>query len=133
MNGRRCQATTKDGAPCHAFALAGSAYCFTHGPERSVQREGAYRKGGQVRAANARYRKLWNAETSIRTKPKLWGKKVSSLEPKTRVLPHRQGGHAALSKKTHPQLEKKKPVNLRRGTTGPLPTAEDFILESMQD
>lgn len=49
MNARKCQATTQDGAPCQAYAVEGSDYCFFHDPERAVERRLACSKGGGAR------------------------------------------------------------------------------------
>jgi hypothetical protein len=47
--GKKCQATTKKGAPCNAYAVSGSAYCFHHDPALAPQRKQARSKGGQAR------------------------------------------------------------------------------------
>lgn len=44
-----CTATTRDGRPCGAAALAGGSYCFTHDPARSAERQEARRLGGRNR------------------------------------------------------------------------------------
>jgi hypothetical protein len=49
MTAQKCQATTKDGVPCNAYALASSDYCFHHDPARAVERRQARRKGGRAR------------------------------------------------------------------------------------
>ena len=49
MTAQECQATTQTGAPCHAFAVAGSDYCFHHDPAHAAQRRAARRKGGRAR------------------------------------------------------------------------------------
>ncbi len=113
MNGRHCQAITKDGRACHAFALSGSAFCFMHDPDRVDQRAEAHRKDGQARQVQRRYGNLWD-------------KKVSALKPKAGVL---------LPKAKH-QLERKPAVHLQkpnphRSATGkgPLPTTDDYLTE----
>jgi hypothetical protein len=49
MTTNRCQATTQDGTPCQAYALAGSDYCFHHDPARAAERRQARSKGGRAR------------------------------------------------------------------------------------
>jgi hypothetical protein len=49
MTARRCIATTKDGTPCRAYALAGSDYCYQHDPDRAVERREARSRGGRAR------------------------------------------------------------------------------------
>jgi hypothetical protein len=49
MTANRCQATTRDGTPCQAYALAGSDYCFHHDPARAAERRQARSKGGRAR------------------------------------------------------------------------------------
>jgi hypothetical protein len=49
MTAPKCQATTQNGTPCQAYALAGSDYCFHHDPARSSQRREARSKGGRAR------------------------------------------------------------------------------------
>ena len=44
MNARKCQATTQDGAPCRAYAVEGSDYCFFHDPESAVESRAARSK-----------------------------------------------------------------------------------------
>ena len=46
---KKCQATTKKGAPCNAWAVAQSPYCFQHHPEFAAQRRLARAKGGYAR------------------------------------------------------------------------------------
>jgi hypothetical protein len=46
---KKCQATTKKGASCNAYAITGSIYCFHHHPDRAVQRRQARSKGGFAR------------------------------------------------------------------------------------
>jgi hypothetical protein len=46
---KKCQATAKNGAPCNAYAVAGSIYCFQHHPELAAQRRHARSKGGYAR------------------------------------------------------------------------------------
>jgi hypothetical protein len=49
MTAPKCQATTKNGTPCQAYALAGSDYCFHHDPAQATQRLAARSKGGRAR------------------------------------------------------------------------------------
>ena len=49
MTTKKCQATTKSGAQCNAYAVAGSAYCFYHHPDLAAQRHLACSKGGRAR------------------------------------------------------------------------------------
>ena len=49
MTAPKCQATTKNGTPCQAYALAGSDYCFHHDPNQAAQRREARSKGGRAR------------------------------------------------------------------------------------
>ena len=42
----KCQSATKDDSPCNAYAVAGSAYCYHHDPERADERRLARRRGG---------------------------------------------------------------------------------------
>ena len=49
MTANRCQATTQDGTPCQAYAVAGSDYCFHHDPARAAERRQARSKGGRAR------------------------------------------------------------------------------------
>jgi len=49
MTAPKCQATTKNGTPCQAYALAGSDYCFHHDPDQAAQRREARSKGGRAR------------------------------------------------------------------------------------
>jgi len=44
-----CTATTTTGAPCRAWAVAGSSFCINHDPARAGQIAEARRKGGQAR------------------------------------------------------------------------------------
>ena len=46
---KKCRATTKNGAPCSAYTVAGSAYCFQHHPDLATQRHLARSKGGLAR------------------------------------------------------------------------------------
>lgn len=43
---QRCQATTKSGEPCQAYAMRGSDYCVAHAPELAEHRREWRRKGG---------------------------------------------------------------------------------------
>jgi hypothetical protein len=45
-----CQATTQDGAPCQAPALADSAFCWSHDPTKAEEADAARRAGGVQRA-----------------------------------------------------------------------------------
>lgn len=45
----KCQATTRDGRPCQAFACLDSDYCYTHDPAKAVERAAAHRRGGRKR------------------------------------------------------------------------------------
>lgn len=45
----RCQAITKKGISCGAYAVTGSAYCFTHEPSRARERAEAHKRGGRNR------------------------------------------------------------------------------------
>jgi len=49
MTTKKCQAITHSGAPCQAYALAGSDYCFHHDPARATERREARSKGGHAR------------------------------------------------------------------------------------
>ncbi len=49
MTAPKCTATTQNGTPCQAYALAGSDYCFHHDPDRSAQRLAARSRGGRAR------------------------------------------------------------------------------------
>lgn len=49
MTALKCQATTQNGTPCQAYALAGSDYCFHHDPDQATQRLAARSKGGRAR------------------------------------------------------------------------------------
>jgi len=49
MTARTCIATTQDGAPCRAYALADSDYCYQHDPDRAVERREARSRGGLAR------------------------------------------------------------------------------------
>ena len=42
-----CQARTKLGGPCRAFALPGGVYCWGHEPSRVDERTAARSRGGQ--------------------------------------------------------------------------------------
>jgi len=46
---KKCQATTKNGTPCNAYAVGGSPYCFQHHPELAAPRRQARSKGGRAR------------------------------------------------------------------------------------
>lgn len=48
-----CQATTKNGQPCGANALAGSPFCFWHSPDRERDVLKAQTKGGYRRKTPA--------------------------------------------------------------------------------
>jgi hypothetical protein len=45
----KCQAITQNGAPCSAYAVADSDYCFHHDPACGAQRHAARSKGGRAR------------------------------------------------------------------------------------
>jgi hypothetical protein len=47
--GKYCKEKTTTGAPCRAYALADSAYCFAHDPQRRQERTQARRAGGYAR------------------------------------------------------------------------------------
>jgi hypothetical protein len=47
--GKKCKATTKNGQPCAAWALAGSDFCFWHDPAHVKERAAARAKGGRAR------------------------------------------------------------------------------------
>lgn len=55
---KRCTATRRDGTPCGGWAIAGSAYCFAHDPERAEKRQAAHAKGGRNSAKVIRLRGL---------------------------------------------------------------------------
>jgi hypothetical protein len=55
---KRCEATCKNGQPCHVSALPGSAYCFAHDPDRAAIREEARKRGGHNSGKGARLRRL---------------------------------------------------------------------------
>jgi hypothetical protein len=46
---KKCQATTRNGTPCNAYAVGGSPYCFQHHPELAAERRQARSKGGLAR------------------------------------------------------------------------------------
>lgn len=48
-NPQPCQARTKKGRQCSAYAVAGSVYCFAHDPALRETRTAARRSGGQAR------------------------------------------------------------------------------------
>lgn len=45
----QCAATTKNGQPCQAYAVAGSSFCFTHDPARAAERAQSRQNGGKAR------------------------------------------------------------------------------------
>jgi len=49
MTTKKSQAITHSGAPCQAYALAGSDYCSHHDPARATERREARSKGGHAR------------------------------------------------------------------------------------
>jgi len=49
MTAPKCQAITKNGTPCQAYALDGSDYCFHHHPPPAARRRAARSKGGRAR------------------------------------------------------------------------------------
>ncbi|MCK4314827.1 MAG: hypothetical protein KAX24_03560 [Anaerolineae bacterium] len=49
MTAPKCQAITKNGTPCQAYALDGSDYCFHHDPAQAARRRAARSKGGLAR------------------------------------------------------------------------------------
>lgn len=55
---RNCQATRRDGQPCQARALPGSAFCWAHDPTQAGKRTDARRRGGQHSAKVHRLRGL---------------------------------------------------------------------------
>jgi hypothetical protein len=65
MKRPRCEAQTKQGRQCHAFALPGRPWCFTHDPEKASERRAARqagaKKAGELRKARGRRRKLDSA------------------------------------------------------------------------
>ena len=50
---RRCEAITKLGQPCGAYAGDGSTFCFWHDPARVEERRQARAKGGRARHGRA--------------------------------------------------------------------------------
>src|SRR5687767_304070 len=54
----KCQATTRDGAPCSAQARPGSAFCPWHDPALAQRRSEWSARGGVGRSNKARARKL---------------------------------------------------------------------------
>jgi hypothetical protein len=48
-NASLCKAKRKDGEPCGAYSLHGSAFCFSHDPTKAKERALARRRGGQAR------------------------------------------------------------------------------------
>ena len=48
--GRRCAAIANSGAPCQAYALGDSEYCYWHDPSKADERTAARRKGARVAA-----------------------------------------------------------------------------------
>ncbi len=59
----RCQAITKSGGRCRAFALA-SGYCYGHDPAREAERQAARSKGGQM---SGKLRLLRGKRAKLRT------------------------------------------------------------------
>jgi hypothetical protein len=51
MVGKKCKGKKRDGTPCNAWALTGSDYCFTHDPEKALERAEARKRGGYNRRA----------------------------------------------------------------------------------
>lgn len=54
--GQHCEARTTDGAPCRAYAIGGSRFCFWHSPARYQDAQDARRRGGLVKAERWRLR-----------------------------------------------------------------------------
>ena len=50
---KTCKATSKTGAPCGAFTVTGSDYCFNHDPASAAKRAAARSKGGKARTGRA--------------------------------------------------------------------------------
>jgi hypothetical protein len=48
---RQCQAITRRGEPCRAWAIEGSAFCYMHDPDLAADRKRAQARGGQARHA----------------------------------------------------------------------------------
>ena len=48
MAAERCAHVHPSGRACGGFAVAGSAFCFAHSPERADERDDARRRGGQA-------------------------------------------------------------------------------------
>ena len=46
---RKCEATTKAGKPCQAWAMDGSNFCFMHDPATVKERAAARSLGGRAR------------------------------------------------------------------------------------
>lgn len=61
---QRCQATTKKGEQCRAFALPGSPWCWSHDPARADARRKARAAGGK---AAGQSRKMRKARASLGT------------------------------------------------------------------
>lgn len=59
----RCIGVKRDGAPCNAAALGGSAYCLVHDPSRVVEMAAWRREGGRSKSNAARARKTLAAST----------------------------------------------------------------------
>ena len=49
MTAQHCHALNQLGAPCNAYAVTGSDFCFHHDPARAAERRLARRKGGRAR------------------------------------------------------------------------------------
>lgn len=48
-NPKLCASLRKDGKPCEAFAVHGSAFCFHHDPGKAAERAAARSAGGKAR------------------------------------------------------------------------------------
>lgn len=83
----RCQAATKHGAPCAAFALPGRPWCITHDPERQADVRAARSRGGatasKLRALEGRRARLETPAQLLRFTGKLIHDVVDGvLDPK---------------------------------------------------
>ena len=47
--GKRCKATNRTGAPCNAYAVSRSDFCYWHDPERADERRANSARGGHAR------------------------------------------------------------------------------------
>ncbi len=62
-----CQHTKKNGQPCGAYALRGSAYCFSHDPASAAQRAESRSRGGKARHGRTLTRPAESAPAVLQT------------------------------------------------------------------